>query len=143
MDKEVTPMQVTGKCHCGRISFRAKVDAEKVMLCHCVDCQIITGCAYRVSARVAVGDYELLSGTPKIYVKIGDSGAKRAQGFCGDCGTQLYAENLENPTVRAIRVGSIDQRASLIPTQQIWCRSALAWADNISEIKPKLQKQPA
>ena len=136
-------MQVTGKCHCGRISYRAKIDLEKISLCHCTDCQTLTGCAYRVSAKIPVGDFDLLSGHPKIYIKTADSGAKRKQAFCEDCGTPLYAEAFENPKVRSLRVGSIEQRALLTPRQQIWCRSALPWSENISDIAPKYAEQEA
>lgn len=134
-------MNVDGGCHCGRIRYRARVDPEKVSICHCTDCQILTGSPYRVSAHIGVADFELLSGTVKSYVKLADSGAKRLQAFCPECGTPLYAEALEQPKVRSLRVGSIDQRASLPPRRQIWCRSALPWAENISLVTPKFDGQ--
>jgi hypothetical protein len=129
-------MQVTGKCHCGSVRYRAKVDPEKVSICHCVDCQILTGCAYRVSVQVALADFELLKGEIKQYIKTADSGSKRVQAFCPECGTPLYAEALDNPTARSLRVGSVDQRASLRPRRQIWCRSALPWAEDLSKVAP-------
>ncbi|MDP9109023.1 MAG: hypothetical protein M3N23_08120 [Pseudomonadota bacterium] len=42
-------MDVTGSCHCGAVAYRAQVDAQQVTLCHCTDCQKLTGSAYRVS----------------------------------------------------------------------------------------------
>lgn len=134
-------MEIGGGCHCGQIRYRARVDPEKISICHCTDCQVLTGCAYRISAHVSVGDFELLSGKVKSYVKTADSGAKRVQAFCPECGTPLYAEALENPTVRSLRIGSIDQRAALRPRRQIWCRSALPWSENISGIVPKFDGQ--
>lgn len=134
-------IEVTGKCHCGYIRYRAKVDSEKVVLCHCTDCQILTGCAYRVSVPAAVDQFELLSGNLKVYVKTAQSGAKRVQTFCPECGSPLYAEALENPAIRALRVGSIDQRLTLRPSRQIWCQSALPWSENISAVLPKFDDQ--
>jgi len=134
-------MQITGKCHCGKISYRAQIDPEKISLCHCTDCQVLTGCAYRVSAKMRVEDFQLLSGEPTLYVKKADSGAKRVQAFCGHCGSHLYAEALESPKIRSLRVGSIEQRALLTPRQQIWCRSALPWVENLSGIAPKYAEQ--
>ncbi len=98
-------MEVTGKCHCGQIRYRAKIDPEKISLCHCTDCQVMGGSAYRVSAHIPLKDFELLSGKVKIYVKAADSGAKRVQAFCPECGTPLYAEAVENPIIRSLRVG--------------------------------------
>jgi hypothetical protein len=36
-------MQVTGGCHCGYITFRAEADPERTRVCHCTDCQKLTG----------------------------------------------------------------------------------------------------
>ena len=124
-------MKVDGQCHCGQIRFEAQVDADKVSICHCTDCQTLTGSVYRVSVPVPVSDFKLLSGAPKIYIKIAESGNKRAQAFCGSCGTPIYAADPVNPQVFALRVGAISQREMLPPKRQIWCRSALPWAANI------------
>ena len=56
-----------------------------------VDCQVLTGSPYRVSAPAASETFELTAGQPKIYVKTADDGTKRAQAFCPDCGTPIYA----------------------------------------------------
>jgi hypothetical protein len=36
-------MKVTGQCHCGHITYAAEVDPETVRVCHCIDCQKLTG----------------------------------------------------------------------------------------------------
>ena len=134
-------MEVTGKCHCGRIRYRAQVDPQKVTICHCTDCQVLSGGAYRVSAVIRAEDFELLAGQPKSYIKTAESGAKRVQAFCPECGTPLYAESVERPTTRSLRLGSVDQRAELPPHKQIWCRSALPWTQRVAEIAPQLDGQ--
>jgi hypothetical protein len=134
-------MEVHGSCHCGHISYRAKANPEKVVICHCNDCQVLTGCAYRVSVECACEDFQLLTGEPKIYIKTADSGKKRVQAFCPDCGSPLYTEDFEKPAMRFLRVGSLKEKRSLTPRRQIWCESALPWAENISGITPKLSKQ--
>ncbi len=135
-------MHISGGCHCGAITYEAEVDPATVSLCHCTDCQILTGTAYRCSVPAKKADFRLLSGVPKIYVKVGESGARRAQGFCGNCGTPIYATSAENPQAYGIRTGSARERAQLLPTTQIWCRSALAWTTNIANL-PKSEKSPA
>ena len=80
-------MKIDGACHCGRISYQAEIDPERVELCHCTDCQTLSGSAFRVVAMTREGTFKLLSGKLKVYVKTGESGAKRAQSFCPECGT--------------------------------------------------------
>jgi hypothetical protein len=121
-------MQIEGSCHCGGITYRAEIDPADVRLCHCSDCQTLSGSAFRVVVSAADGSFHLLSGQPKLYVKTAESGAQRVQAFCPDCGTQIYATSAgEGPKSYGLRVGTIRQRAQLRPSRQYWCRSALPW----------------
>lgn len=124
-------MNVEGSCHCGKITYRAVVDPARVGICHCTDCQVLTGTAYRVSVPVAVDAFTLLSGRPTHYVKTADSGNKRVQAFCGDCGSPIYSCAADAPTTYALRIGGLRQRADLPPVRQIWCDSSLAWATDL------------
>jgi hypothetical protein len=133
-------MHVDGSCHCGHIKFEAEVDPESVSICHCTDCQTLTGTAFRVSVRSKPRAFTLKSGQPKIYLKTAESGNQRAQAFCPECGTPLYATTVGNPDVHGIRVGTLRQRRELRPSQQGWCRSALDWAMNIDTL-PKTATQ--
>jgi hypothetical protein len=125
-------MKITGGCHCGAIAFEGLVDPEQVTICHCTDCQSLTGTAYRVSVPCLKEHFRLTKGAPSIYVKTGESGAKRAQAFCSNCGSPIYTHAIDNPVNYGLRVGCIDQRRALAPRKQKWCRSALGWAMDIS-----------
>ena len=133
-------MHVDGGCHCGYITYEAEVDPDTVGICHCTDCQRITGTAYRVTVRSRKGTFKLLSGQPTIYIKTAESGNQRAQGFCPRCGTQLYATTVGNPEIYGIRVGTTRQREQLRPQRQVWCRSALDWVMNLESL-PQNPKQ--
>lgn len=124
-------MKVDGQCHCGQIRYEAEIEADKVNVCHCTDCQTLTGTAYRVSAPASPASLVFLAGSPKIYVKTADSGNKRAQAFCSNCGTPIYSADAQNPQMYFLRVGTMSQRAALSPKRQIWCGSALPWASDI------------
>lgn len=126
-------MLVTGACHCGAIRFAATVDPSRVVVCHCADCQVLTGTAYRVVVPAPVETFQL-HGEPKRYVRTGDSGAKRVQAFCPECGTPLFAVALEGARQVSLRVGVLDQRAQLKPSLQIWMRSALPWAESLTGV---------
>jgi hypothetical protein len=121
-------MHVDGRCHCGAIAYSAEVDPEEASICHCADCQSFSGSPFRASVPAKVEDFLLLRGAPKIYVKTADSGAKRAQAFCSECGAPVYASAVENPTVLNLRLGGIRQRSEIVPRRQIWRASALDWA---------------
>ncbi|MDB5892856.1 MAG: aldehyde-activating protein [Rhodoferax sp.] len=136
MEATTSPaMKVQGACHCGQIRFEAEVDPAQVRLCNCTDCQVLTGSAFRLSVPAPKESFRLASGLPSIYIKTGDSGTPRAHAFCPNCGTPLYATAVtEDPPSYTLRVGTLAQRAQLPPKHRIWCRSALAWAQDVSGV---------
>ena len=133
-------MTVHGGCHCGAIAYRAVVDPAHVTICHCTDCQNLSGSAYRVSVPAPVDDFALLRGVLATYVKRGSSGAGRVQGFCGRCGSPIWSSAEHEPSTYALRVGCIDERAALPARAQIWCRSALAWTTSIDALPAKQEE---
>jgi hypothetical protein len=134
-------MQVTGSCHCGALKFKAVVDPQSIAICHCTDCQIMTGSAFRTVAPVPPENFELLEGSPKFYEKDGDSGNRRALAFCDKCSTQIYAMNANPPSGNlGLRLGTLDQRAELPPGVQIWCQSKLDWLGAIDSL-PGVDRQ--
>jgi hypothetical protein len=50
-------MKVTGRCRCGQIGFEAEVDPTQVRICHCTDCQTLTGTAFRTTVPSLPGTF--------------------------------------------------------------------------------------
>ena len=98
-------MKIDGHCHCGEITFQAEVDPDALNICHCTDCQTLSGTAFRVNIPAPAEHFMLLSGTPKTYVKTAESGNKRLHAFCGNCGTPIYACAVDNPQSYGLRIG--------------------------------------
>jgi len=135
-------MKVDGGCHCGNIRYEAEINPGKVVICHCTDCQTLSGSAFRTVVPTIEGTFRLLSGAPKVYVKIGESGNKREQTFCPDCGTPIYSAPMGTATkVVGLRVGTLCQRDQLIPSDQFWFRSSQTWLQHFPAIN-KREKQP-
>lgn len=128
-------MKIDGACHCGNITYTAEVDPERAGLCHCTDCQTLSGSAFRMSVPATKDNFSLLSGRPKIYVKTAESGVKRAQAFCPECGTSIYSCAVEDPQVFNIRLGTARQRREIQPKSQGWFRSAHPWVLELNSIK--------
>jgi hypothetical protein len=135
-------MKIDGRCHCGYITYEADIDPDKILICHCTDCQILSGSAFRVVTYTREDAFNLLSGELKIYVKTSESGNKRPQSFCPECGSPIYATaGGAGPKVYSIRVGSIRQRNEIVPHAQVWSCSAQPWVTHIGSMR-KFEKQP-
>ena len=135
-------MKIDGRCHCGYITYEADIDADKTLICHCTDCQTLSGTAFRVVAYSREDAFQLLSGELKTYVKISESGNKRPQSFCPECGTPIHATSAgAGSKVYAIRVGTARQRDQIAPRVQVWSRSAQQWVGQTGSIR-MIEKQP-
>ncbi|WGD56270.1 GFA family protein [Bradyrhizobium sp. CB1650] len=133
-------MQIDGQCHCGRITYEAEIDPEAVSVCHCRDCQTLSGSPFRVTAICSGQAIRLTGGTPRVYGKRGDNGQMRFQHFCGDCGSPLFTSGEGDQSDDwGIRWGSIRQRDALRPVRQIWCQSAAVWIDTVPVLPGRQQ----
>lgn len=98
-------MKIDGSCHCGAIVYEADIDPAQVRICHCTDCQVLSGTAFRITAPAREQDFRLLRGEPAQYVKTAESGRARIQTFCRDCGAPTRPRRARG------RVSSVSGRA--------------------------------
>jgi len=135
-------MKIDGGCLCGDLTYEAEIDPEKVGLCHCTDCQTLSGSAFRIGVSVEEESFEMISGELKTFIKTAESGAKRIQAFCPECGTHIYTTGVEDgPKVYRIRVSTARQRNELPPKVQGWFRSAQPWVTELGSVR-RVEKQP-
>src|SRR5437868_9734083 len=106
-------MKIDGHCHCGEITFQAEVDPDALNICHCTDCQTLSGTAFRVNIPALAEHFVLLSGTPKTYIKTAESGNKTPSRLlrqlrhtdlclCGGLSAELWLAYRGNYTARRL-----------------------------------------
>lgn len=128
-------MNTTGGCYCGAITWAARIDPKRVGICHCRDCQIFSGSAFRLAAPVAPGDFEITTGTPRTFEKTAASGKVRRMLFCGDCGTHLCSVPPDDKAPGAfvsVRAATSNDFAELAVAGELWCQSRLPWMPEIA-----------
>jgi hypothetical protein len=85
-------MKIEGGCHCGQITFEAEVETTKFGICHCSECQALTGTAFKTALPVSAANFVLLTGEPRTYVKT--AGAERQESLARLL-RQLWLANLQ------------------------------------------------
>ncbi|MFC3713946.1 GFA family protein [Sphingoaurantiacus capsulatus] len=121
---------LTGKCHCGAISYEAEGEPEHHALCHCTDCR---GCAGApMVGWIAFKEAQVrIKGTPVTY-KSSEHGRRD---FCGTCGTGLFYRNAPVfPGVVDIQSSTLDNAADMAPGAQIQAAERLPWVKQLNEI---------
>lgn len=84
--------KVSGGCLCGKIRFETDATPAFQLLCHCTDCQTVSGAPYYTAYVVPIDGVTLLSGEPNGYTVKSDQGRDNRRMFCPDCGSRLWAE---------------------------------------------------
>ena len=135
-------MKVEGQCHCGAITYEAEVEPGTSNICHCLDCQMLTGSAFRANISAPADRFQILTGTPRQYVKVADSGARRIHAFCETCGSPVYSCAEDDPQAYSLRIGSLSQKEALgRPARQIWTKRRLSWMPKLEGVA-EIEGQP-
>jgi len=135
-------MKVHGRCHCGNITYEAEVEPGTMNVCHCLDCQMLTGSAFRANIAAPAERFRILTGKPREYVKTADSGARRVHAFCPDCGSPVYSRAPQNTKTYSLRLGALSEKEALgRPARQIWTKRRLSWIPRVEGV-PEAEGQP-
>ena len=131
----------TGGCLCGAIRY--EFDRDKVISsgnCHCTDCQKATGGGKATILFIPTNELSL-SGEYKAYTVVGSDGSHVSRGFCPECGSPVISYTAEQPEIKFIKAGSLDDPSWVKPEASYWETSAHAW-DPVSTGIPSFPRNP-
>ena len=137
-DQPSAAAEMTGGCLCGAIRYRVTQHPDKIIMCHCTDCQKASGAGASANTVVPTDSFEITKGTPKVFSKVVDSGNTLMRAFCPDCGSPIYSRRANAPQMTVLKVGSLDAPVDLKVVMNIWTRSARPWM----HIDPALDQYP-
>jgi len=119
----------SGRCLCGRVSYRIGGAPIWSGYCHCESCRRFSGAVVTNWLGIAPGDLEFVAGQPSIYA---DRGVRR--GFCADCGSSLTYETDRFPDYIQLHIGSLDHPDEFEPRAHVHCRERVAWFEVADEL---------
>jgi hypothetical protein len=118
-----------GGCACAAVRYRLESAPMFVHCCHCRDCQRQTGSAFVINALIETDRISLLSGDPAPVAVPTDSGRPHRIYRCPACRIALWSDYGGRPSLRFVRVGTLDDPAALPPDVHIFTRSKLPWIE--------------
>jgi len=131
----------TGQCACGSIQFEFDTDPTFVAVCHCLDCKRASGGEAATFFGVPESDFTLISGRPKAFHYIAQTGKGLDRNFCPDCGSRVFSTNLESfPGAVFATLGCIDNPAGIEPILEMFVKRRLTWVAPLP--LPQLQDMP-
>ena len=70
----------------------------------------------------------MISGKPKSFHYIADSGNGLDRNFCPDCGARLFSSNLHGfPGMVFVTIGSLDNPEGIAPKLEMFTKRRLKW----------------
>lgn len=115
--------ELTGRCYCGAVRFRAATQPLTTAYCHCNDCRRVSGAPVSAFACFAPS---AVTWTPGI-----GSGVSHAPGvrrwYCTSCGSPLAATYDYLPDQVYVPVGLFDDIDALAPAGHSHFGSRVSW----------------
>lgn len=128
-----------GGCACGQVRYRLGSAPMFVHCCHCRDCQRQTGSAFVINALIETDRIALLSGQPEPVAVPTDSGRPHDIYRCPNCRIAVWSDYGRRPSLRFVRVGTLDDPSALVPDVHIYTRSKLPWV-RLPEVVPAFEE---
>jgi hypothetical protein len=82
-----------------------------------------------------------VSGKPKGFDSIADSGNRVTSSFCSECGSQLFSRTSGFPGMLAVRVASLDEPLALTPQMSVYTKRLQPW-DHSEPAAPSFAAMP-
>jgi hypothetical protein len=106
----VIPIELSGGCQCGAVRYHLTERMNNAHVCHCRMCQKAMGNYFAPLVSVSLHAFRWTRGEPARF----KSSANVYRGFCRDCGTPLFLEDIGGDDI-LITLGSLDHPERVPP----------------------------
>lgn len=123
---DVFPLE--GGCDCRAVRYRMETRPLFVHCCHCRWCQRETGASFALNAMIEADRVTLLGAEPEIVDTPSASGKGQKIARCPKCRIAVWSNySGAGPSVRFVRVGTLDAPDHLPPDIHIFTESKQPW----------------
>ncbi|MEX3842900.1 MULTISPECIES: GFA family protein [unclassified Paraburkholderia] len=135
------PKTYSGRCACGAVKFQFDADPTFIADCYCLDCQKASGGVMATFFGVPESAFTLLSGNPRSFSYIADSGKRIDRNFCPECGSRLFSNNSGAfPDTVFVMIGSLDRPDGIQPVLEMYTKRRYKWLNHLDV--PQFQNMP-
>ncbi len=120
---------VSGGCQCGAVRYRCDTLLDDAHLCHCRMCQKAVGGPFAALIGAPRAAITWTRGTPARF----RSSEKIDRGFCANCGTPLFYEDVTGDHV-SFTIGSLDTPGLFPPRTNDCTDTMVPWFPTVLTI---------
>jgi len=130
---------LTGRCLCGGVRFEIDGHLGPVIYCHCSMCRHANGSSFATNASVRTEEFRMITG--RQLVREDESSPGNLRAFCSKCGSPLYGTVADVPSIRRVRLGTLDNAEGVKSVAYIWVGSKSDWFE-ITDILEQFEEEP-
>ncbi|KAL1668079.1 Mss4-like protein [Schizophyllum commune] len=105
------PLKYHGSCLCGAVQYELTGEPFTHLVCHCVNCQKVTGSAFASNVFFNKEQVSVIKGKEALKEYADphtQSGKPYHRAFCGKCGSFVLGFPEQNPKIAIVASGSLD-----------------------------------
>lgn len=126
--------KISGSCLCGKVSFESNNTFDQFHLCHCIQCQKITGSAHAANLFTSPDNIQWLSGEE--FIKRFDyPGRDFPKAFCTECGCTVPFISGSGKAL-IVPAGCLDAKPDIDAQDNIFCDEKASWYDKALSAQP-------
>jgi len=135
-----TESSYDGGCTCRHVRYRMLTKPLFVHCCHCRWCQRETGAAFALNAMIEADRVQLLQGEVDVIDTPSNSGKGQRISRCPQCEIAVWSTYAgAGDAIRFVRVGTLDDPASLPPDIHIYTASKQPWLKLPPEVPAEVE----
>lgn len=124
--------KISGSCLCGTVTFEVDNHFKLFHLCHCHQCQKISGSAHVSNLFVNKEAISWLSGQEKIH-RFDVPGRQISNVFCTQCGSSVpYVSGSGRALI--VPAGTLDGEPNIGPQNHIYMEDSRDWHESIASV---------
>jgi hypothetical protein len=125
--------RITGSCLCGAVTFEMNDEFQEFHLCHCKQCQKISGSSNVANIFTAADNISWTQGEDLIK-RYDHPGRGFTTAFCTECGSGLPFVT-QSGKILIVPAGSLDEEPSITPNDNIFWHERMSWLEESREAK--------
>ncbi len=122
-----------GSCLCGGVRYEYHGEIQEISMCHCSQCRKAQGSAFVAVCPIDSDKFEFTKGSD--LLKEFRAVSNKARVFCSNCGSPIYSARDDLPSVKRLRIGTIETSFECAKKYHIYSESRAAW-DEITDQHP-------
>ena len=134
-------MERTAMCCCGGLRLKVKGEPNRVVICHCFQCQRRTGSVFADNAYFPRTALLSVEGEVRQFSRATERGGEVTFHFCPKCGSSVYWDLPSEPGLVGMAVGSFADPGFTKPSRTVFGVTRHHWVPHIEGAEAFLADQ--